>query len=149
MFHATLLNVKAFDVFVGFGKLAENTSYIDRLVSNNEGASGGIDVAFDVRNAFNFGQIAPDRGGTAHSRHIWQFEDHLLTIRRGRSRRSSTFLATCGCIPLAAQDSGQTCDHRTCYPTVHERTSFIKHTSLHWTGYKHPVTTTLHIFKYS
>ena len=115
--YAKLLNLESFDVFVGFGKLTENASHIDGIVSDNEAASGGVDVAFDVGNAINFGQIAPDRGGTAHSRHVWQFQNHLLAI--SRSHRSCTFFATLRSIPLAAQNGGQGSNHHTSYPSVH------------------------------
>jgi hypothetical protein len=74
-------------VFVRLGELGQFRIVVDVGIGHFETAGPSADVCFDVGDAINFFQIASDRGGTATSDHVWDFEGHERELGRRRLAR--------------------------------------------------------------
>ena len=71
---ASLLDRVASQMAVRFGLLLQNGFVIDAGVAEFKSAFSSWNVRLDVLNAGNLGQRASDRGGTAASVHVRNFE---------------------------------------------------------------------------
>lgn len=61
---------------VGFGELSELRLIIDVGALDSETTRAASRIRLNIGDAFNFVQIASDRGGTTASRHVRHFEGH-------------------------------------------------------------------------
>ena len=88
---------------VRFGLLFQNGFVIDAGVAELKSALSAWNVRLDVLNAGNLGQSASDRGGTAASVHVWDFENDV--------RSGGLIAARClsRCWGIA---TGRGCSHR-------------------------------------